>query len=51
MVADLDVTQMQELAVVLSKKFGTYPEFPPLIPAEEIPGMAAKMIDEVKKMF
>jgi len=51
MVADLDVTQMQELAVVLSKKFGTYTEFPPLIPAEEIPGMAAKMIDEVKKMF
>ncbi len=51
MVADLDVTQMQELAVVLSKKFGTYPEFTPLIPAAEIPEMAAKMIDEVKKMF
>ncbi len=51
MVADLDISQMQELMIVMSKQFGSYPEFTPLIPAQDIPGIAGKVIEEVKKMF
>ncbi len=51
MIADLDVAQMQELAIVVSKKLGTYPEFTPIIPAADIPGIAAKAIEAVKKAF
>ncbi len=48
MVADLDDGQVTELMLITSKKFGTYPEFTPLL-SGEIPEIAAKAIDEVKK--
>jgi hypothetical protein len=34
MVADLDEAQMTEIMLIASKRFGTYPEFTPVIPAE-----------------
>ena len=48
-VADLNETQMTELMLIVSKNFGTYPEFTALIPAAAIPEMAGKAIEEVKK--
>jgi hypothetical protein len=49
MVADLDEAQMTELMLIVSKKFGTYPEFTPVIPGAATPGIAAKAIEEAKK--
>ena len=49
MVADLNETQMTELMLIVSKNFGTYPEFMALIPAAAIPEMAGKAIEAVKK--
>ncbi|MGZ4865164.1 MAG: hypothetical protein ACXV5H_09340, partial [Halobacteriota archaeon] len=49
MVADLNEAQMTELMLIVSKKFGTYPEFTALIPAAAIPEMAGKAIEDVKK--
>jgi len=49
MVADLDEAQMTEIMLITSKKFGTYPEFTPLIPGDSTPEIAAKAIQEVKK--
>jgi hypothetical protein len=49
MVADLDEAQMTELMLIVSKKFGTYPEFTPVIPGATTPGIAAKAIEEAKK--
>ncbi len=49
MVANLDEAQMTEMMQITSKKFGTYPEFTPLIPGDAIPEMAEKAIEEVKK--
>jgi hypothetical protein len=49
MVADLNEAQMTELMLIVSKKFGTYPEFTALIPAAAIPEMVGKAIEEVKK--
>ena len=49
MVADLDEAQMTELMLIVSKKFGTYPEFTPVIPLAATPGIAAKAIEEAKK--
>ncbi len=48
LVADLDEEQVTELMLITSKKFGTYPEFTPLL-SGAIPEIAAKAIDEVKK--
>jgi hypothetical protein len=48
-VADLDEAQMTELTLIVSKKFGTYPEFTPVIPLAATPGIAAKAIEEAKK--
>lgn len=50
MVADLNEAQMTEIMLITSKKFGTYPEFTPLIPGVETPGIAAKAIEEAKKV-
>jgi hypothetical protein len=49
MVADLDEARMTELMLIVSKQFGTYPEFTPVIPGAATPGIAAKAIEEVKK--
>ena len=49
MVADLDEAQMTELMLIVSKKFGTYPEFTPVIPLAATPGIAAKAIEKAKK--
>jgi len=49
MVADLNEAQMTELMLIVSKKFGTYPEFTALIPAAAIPEMVGKAIEAVKK--
>jgi hypothetical protein len=49
MVADLDEAQMTELMLIVSKKFGTYPEFTPVITGAATPGIAAKAIEEAKK--
>jgi hypothetical protein len=49
MVADLNEAQMTEMMLITSKKFGTYPEFTPLIPGDATPEIAAKAIAEVKK--
>ncbi len=49
MVADLNEEQMTEMMLITSKKFGTYPEFTPVIPGNATPEMAAKAINEVKK--
>jgi hypothetical protein len=40
---------MTELMLIVSKKFGTYPEFTALIPAAAIPEMVGKAIEAVKK--
>ncbi|MGZ4846755.1 MAG: hypothetical protein ACXV3E_03060 [Halobacteriota archaeon] len=48
MVADLDEEQVTEMMLITSKKFGTYPEFTPLI-SGAIPEIAAKAIEGVKK--
>ena len=48
-VADLDEAQMTELMLIVSEKFGTYPEFTPVIPLAATPGIAAKAIEEAKK--
>jgi len=50
MVADLDEAQMTEIMLIVSKKLGTYPEFTPLILGEATPGIAAKAIEEAKKV-
>ena len=50
MVADLNETQMTELMLIASKNFGTYPEFTPLILGAATPEIAAKAIEEVKKV-
>jgi hypothetical protein len=49
MVAELNEAQMTEMMLITSKKFGTYPEFTPLIPGDSTPEIAAKAIQEVKK--
>ncbi len=49
-VADLDEAQMTEIMLVVSKRLGTYPEFTPVIPAAATPGIAAKAIEEAKKV-
>ncbi len=49
MVADLNEEQMTEMMLIVSKKFGTYPEFTPVIPGNATLEIAAKAIDEVKK--
>jgi hypothetical protein len=49
MVADLNEAQMTELMLIVSKKFGTYPEFTPVVPGAATPGIAAKAIEEAKK--
>ena len=49
MVADLNEAQMTEMMLITSKKFGTYPEFTPLIPGDSTLEIAAKAIQEVKK--
>ncbi len=49
MVADLVEAQMTELMLIVLKKFGTYPEFTPVIPGAATPGIAAKAIEEAKK--
>ncbi len=51
LVAELSEAQMTELMIAVSKKFGTYPEFTPLIPAAGLPGMAEKAIEQVKNAF
>ena len=48
-VVDLNEAQMTELMLIVSKKFGTYPEFTPIIPLAATPGIAAKAIEEAKK--
>ncbi|MFZ0925539.1 MAG: hypothetical protein WCE82_03940 [Halobacteriota archaeon] len=48
-VADLDEAQMTELMLIVSKKFGTYPEFTPVIPLAATPDIAAKAIEKAKK--
>jgi len=48
MVADLNEAQMTEMMLITSKKFGTYPEFTPLIPGDSTPEIAAKAIQEAK---
>jgi hypothetical protein len=50
MVADLDEAQMTEIMLIVSKKLGTYPEFTPVIPGAATPGIAAKAIEEAKKL-
>ena len=40
---------MTELMLTVSEKFGTYPEFTPVIPLAATPGIAAKAIEEAKK--
>jgi hypothetical protein len=45
----LDEAQMTELTLIVSKKFGTYPEFTPVIPLAATPGIAAKAIEEAQK--
>ena len=50
MVADLDEAQMMEIMLIVSKKLGTYPEFTPVIPGAETPGIVAKAIGEAKKV-
>jgi hypothetical protein len=50
-VADLDEAQMTEFMIAASKQMGTYAKFIPLIPAADIPEMASKAIEEVKKAF
>ncbi len=49
MVAELNEAKMTELMVFVSKKFGTYPEFTPLIPAGAVPEIAGKAIEAVKQ--
>ncbi|MGZ4864153.1 MAG: hypothetical protein ACXV5H_04890 [Halobacteriota archaeon] len=49
MVVDLNEAQMMEMMLITSKKFGTYPEFTPLIPGDSIAEIAAMAIQEVKK--
>ncbi len=49
MVADLNEDQMTEMMLIVSKKFGTYPEFTPVFPGNATPEMARKGIEEVKK--
>ncbi len=49
MVADLNEAQMTEMMQITSKKFGTYPEFTPLIPCDVIAEMAEKAIEQMKK--
>ncbi len=49
MVVDLNEAQMTEMMLIVSKKFGTYPEFTPVIPGDAIPEMAEKAIEQVKK--
>lgn len=48
-VADLDEAQMTELMLIVSKKFGTYPEFTPVIPLAATPDIATKAIEKAKK--
>jgi hypothetical protein len=50
LVADLDEAQMTEIMLIVSKKLGTYPEFTPVVPAAATPGIAAKAIEEAKKV-
>jgi hypothetical protein len=50
MVADLDAAQMMEIMLLVSKKLGTYPEFTPVLTAEETLGFATKAIEEAKKV-
>ncbi|MGA7075322.1 MAG: hypothetical protein WBZ42_02060 [Halobacteriota archaeon] len=50
MVADLDEAQMTEIMLIVSKKLGTYPEFTPVVPGAATPGIAAKAIEEAKKV-
>ena len=50
MVADLNEAQMTELMLIVSKQFGTYPEFTPVIPGAATPGIVAKAIEEAKKV-
>jgi hypothetical protein len=50
MVADLDEAQMMKIMLVASKRLGTYPEFTPVIPGVATPGIAAKAIEEAKKI-
>jgi len=50
LVADLDEAQMTEIMLIVSKKLGTYPEFTPVVPGAATPGIAAKAIEEVKKL-
>ena len=49
-VADLDEAQMTEMMLIASKKLDTYPEFTPVFPGGATPEMAAKGIEEVKKV-
>ena len=50
MVADLDEAQMMEIMLIASKRLGKYPEFKPVIPGAATPGIAAKAIEEAKKV-
>jgi len=50
MVADLDETQMTELMLIVSKKLGTQLEFTPVIPGAATVEIAAKAIENVKKV-
>jgi hypothetical protein len=51
LVADLDEAQMTEIMLIVSKRLGTYPEFTPVIPGAATPGIAAKAIEEAKKIL
>ena len=48
-VAELNEAQMSEFMLIVSKKFGTYPEFTPITPLSAIPEIAGKAIEAVKK--
>lgn len=50
LVADLDEAQMTEIMLIVSKRLGTYPAFTPVIPGAATPGIAAKAIEEAKKV-
>jgi len=50
LVAHLDEAQMTEIMLIVSKRLGTYPEFTPVIPGAATPGIAAKAIEEAKKV-
>ncbi len=49
MVADLNEEQTTELMLIVSKQFGTYPEFTPVFPGNATAEMAAKAMQAVKK--